>query len=114
MHGLDGRDEISLTGDSKLISKEGEKYCQPQLAGLEVKPEAIAGGNTVEEAADIFKTIIEGSGTPEQEAVVLANAAVALHVTGAFKNYEDAFAAAKESLKAGKAKACLQKLISLQ
>lgn len=115
VHGLDGYDEISLTGDSKLITKEGEKILSAiQLAGLEVKPEAIAGGNTVEEAADIFKTIIEGSGTPEQEAVVLANAAVALHVTGAFKNYEDAFAAAKESLKAGKAKACLQKLISLQ
>ncbi|MFT4093737.1 MAG: anthranilate phosphoribosyltransferase [Niabella sp.] len=115
VHGLDGYDEISLTGDSKLFTAEGEKVLSAiQLAGLEVKPEAILGGNTIDEAAHIFKTIIQGNGTPEQEAVVLANAAVALQVTGAFKSYEDAFNAAKESLRSGKANACLQKLISLQ
>lgn len=115
IHGLDGYDEISLTGDSKLITKQGEKVLSAiQLAGLEVKPEAISGGQSVEEAATIFKNIINGDGTPEQEAVVLANAAVALQVTGQYNSYEDAFAAAKESLKSGRAKACLEKLISLQ
>ncbi len=115
IHGLDGYDEISLTGDSKLITKQGEKVLSAiQLAGLEVKPEAISGGQSVEEAATIFKNIINGDGTPEQEAVVLANAAVALQVTGQYNSYEDAFAAAKESLKSGRAKTCLEKLISLQ
>src|SRR5690606_34922127 len=72
IHGLDGYDEISLTGDSKLITKQGEKVLSAiQLAGLEVKPEAISGGQSVEEAATIFKNIINGDGTPEQEAVVL-------------------------------------------
>lgn len=115
VHGLDGYDEISLTGDSKLITQDGEKVLSAiALAGAEINPETISGGATVEEAAAIFKTIIEGRGSQEQEAVVLANAAVALQVTGAFENYEDAFAAAQESLKAGKAKASLEKLISLQ
>lgn len=115
IHGLDGYDEVSLTGDSKIITKDGEKILSAiQLAGLEVKPESISGGNTVEEAASIFRTIINGKGTPEQEAVVLANAAIALQVTDAFSNYEEAFAAAKESLHSGKAKDCLEKLISLQ
>ena len=115
VHGLDGYDEISLTGDSKLFTHEGEKvFSAVQLAGMEVKPESISGGNTVEEAANIFKAIIEGKGTPEQEAVVLANAAVALQVTGSFKSYDDAFEVAKESLRSGKANTCLKKLISLQ
>lgn len=115
IHGLDGYDEVSLTGDSKIITKDGEKILSAiQLAGLEVKPESISGGNTVEEAASIFRTIINGKGTPEQEAVVLANAAIALQVTDAFSNYEEAFAAAKESLHSGKAKDCLEKLVSLQ
>ena len=115
VHGLDGYDEVSLTGDSKLLTPQGEKILSAiQLAGLEVKPEAISGGSTVAEAAQIFKSILEGNGTPEQEAVVLANAAIALQVTGEFSGYDDAFAAAKESLRSGKANACLQKLISLQ
>jgi anthranilate phosphoribosyltransferase len=115
VHGLDGYDEVSLTGDSKLFTHEGEKvFSAVQLAGMEVKPESISGGNTIEEAARIFKTIIEGKGTPEQEAVVLANAAIALQVTGLFKSYDDAFEAAKESLRSGKANTCLKKLISLQ
>lgn len=115
VHGLDGYDEVSLTGDSKLLTPGGEKILSAmQLAGLEVKPEAISGGSTVAEAAHIFKSILEGNGTPEQEAVVLANAAIALQVTDTFGSYDDAFAAAKESLRSGKAHACLQKLISLQ
>lgn len=115
VHGLDGYDEVSLTGDSKLLTPKGEKILSAiELAGLEVKPEAISGGSTVAEAAHIFKSILEGNGTPEQEAVVLANAAIALQVTDTFTSYDDAFAAAKESLRSGKANACLQKLISLQ
>ncbi len=115
VHGLDGYDEISLTGDSKLITQTGEKVLSAtELAGIEIQPEAISGGETIAEAAAIFKNIISGQGTQEQEAVVLANAAVALQVTAAFDTYEEAFDAAAESLRAGKARASLEKLISLQ
>lgn len=115
VHGLDGYDEISLTGDSKLITRDGEKVLSAiQLAGMEVKADAIEGGKSVEDAAKIFKQIIEGKGSKEQEAVVLANAAIALQVTGAYDSYETAFEAASESLLSGKANAALNKLISLQ
>jgi anthranilate phosphoribosyltransferase len=46
--------------------------------------------------------------------VVLANAAMALHCTGNYQNYEDAYNAAVESLDGGKANKVLQTLISLQ
>ncbi|GAB3009371.1 anthranilate phosphoribosyltransferase [Niabella terrae] len=115
VHGLDGYDEISLTGDSKLITQDGEKVLSAEaLAGIEVTPESISGGNSVQEAARIFKNILEGTGTPQQEAVVLANAATALQVTGAFDSYEAAFDAARESLQSGKARRSLEKLIALQ
>ena len=115
IHSLDGYDEISLTGDSKIITREGEKiYSALELGGMEVKPEAIYGGTTIEEAAQIFKQIISGNGTAAQEAVVLANAAIALLVTGNYKTYEEAFAAAEHSLRSKAALACLNKLISLQ
>lgn len=115
VHGLDGYDEISLTGDSKIIRFDGEQIVSATtLGGMEVKPESIRGGDSVEAAATIFLDIIRGKGTPEQEAVVLANAAIALQVTGAYPGYADAFEAAKESLRSGKAHQCLQKLIALQ
>jgi len=46
--------------------------------------------------------------------VVLANSAMALHCTGTYKTYEDAYNAAVESLDGGKAFQCLQKLMALQ
>jgi anthranilate phosphoribosyltransferase len=115
IHSLDGYDEISLTNDTKVITNEGEKIMTPEQLGKRmVSPQDINGGNSVEEAAKIFTTILKGEGTWAQNAVVLANAAMALHCTGNYKTYDDAYNAAVESLESGKANECLQKLISLQ
>jgi anthranilate phosphoribosyltransferase len=115
IHSLDGYDEISLTNDTKVITNEGEKIMTPeQLGKRSVSQQDIYGGNSTEEAAKIFKTILEGKGSWSQNAVVLANAAMALHCTGKYKTYDDAYAAAVESLESGKANQSLQKLISLQ
>ena len=85
-----------------------------QLGKRMVTAEDIYGGNTVEEAAKIFKKIIKGEGSWAQNAVVLANAAMALQCTGNYKNYEDAYHAAVDSLESGKANQALQTLIGLQ
>ena len=115
IHSLDGYDEISLTSDTKVINNEGEKVMTPEQLGKRmVAQEDIYGGNTVEEAAKLFTKIIKGEGSFAQNAVVLANAAMALHCTGNYKTYDDAYIAAVESLDAGKAYQTLQKLISLQ
>jgi anthranilate phosphoribosyltransferase len=115
IHGLDGYDEISLTNDTKVITASGEKVMTPEQLGKRlVHAEDIHGGNSVEEAGKIFKNILKGKGTWAQNAVVLANAAMALHCTGKFKSYDDAYQSAVESLESGKAELCLQKLISLQ
>lgn len=115
IHGLDGYDEISLTNDTKVITNAGERVMTPEQLGKRmVSATDILGGNTVEESAKIFAKILDGKGTWAQNAVVLANAAMALHCTGNFKKYEDAYAAAVESLESGRAKAGLEKLVSLQ
>ena len=115
IHSLDGYDEIALTTDTKVINNKGEYIMTPyQLGKKKVFSEELHGGKTVQEAASIFKQIIEGKGTWSQNAVVLSNAAMALFVTGQYENYDFAFQAAVKSLESGSANNCLQKLISLQ
>lgn len=115
IHSLDGYDEISLTNDTKVVTQQGEKIMTPQQLGKRMVAAAdIHGGRTPEEAARIFSTIIKGEGTWAQNAVVLANAAMALHCTGKYQQYDDAYQAAVESLESGKAYQCLQQLIALQ
>ena len=78
-----------------------------------VSPSDIHGGNTTKEAAAIFRNIISGKGTWAQNAVVLANAAVALNCTGEYSDYNQAYSAAVESLDSGKAFQVLEKLLSV-
>lgn len=115
INSLDGYDEVSLTSDTKVITADGERIMSPiQLANCQVSAADIYGGDSVEEAASIFLDILDNKGSKEQNAVVLANASLALQLTGKYNNYADAFAAADESLKTGKAMGVLKKLISIQ
>lgn len=113
LHALDGYDEISLTGDFKMISNTGEKLISPESIGMpKVTAASIAGGNTVEESAKIFDNILSGKGTPEQDAVVIANAGAALKTADPKLEFPEALAKAEESLKGGKAKEVFQKLVN--
>ncbi|MBS1512127.1 MAG: anthranilate phosphoribosyltransferase [Bacteroidetes bacterium] len=115
IHALDGYDEISLTGDTKVITNTGEKIFSAETLGKRmVNAEDIYGGNTVEDAAKIFLKILKGEGTWAQNAVVLANSAMALQCTGKYNSYENCYHAAVESLESGKAYQSLQQLISVQ
>jgi len=115
IHGLDGYDEISLTNETKVITNKGEQVLSAQYLGRRsVAAADLYGGNSVEDAAKIFTRILKGEGTWAQNAVVLANAATALELTGGYATYNDAFNAAIDSLESGKAYDVLKKLISLQ
>jgi anthranilate phosphoribosyltransferase len=115
IHSLDGYDEISLTGDTKVITNTGERIMTPEELGKRmVNATDIYGGNTVEEAAKLFTKILKGEGNWAQHAVVLANAAMALDASGGFASYEEAYGAAVDSLESGRAYGALEKLISLQ
>ncbi|MEO1053954.1 MAG: anthranilate phosphoribosyltransferase [Bacteroidota bacterium] len=113
LHALDGYDEVSLTGAFKMISNNGERIVHPQDIGLKtLKAEELAGGDTVESSAKIFKDILEGNGTVAQNEVVVANAGMALYCANQSRGMEDAVAAARESLESGKALNAFKTLIS--
>lgn len=115
LHSLDGYDEISLTSDTKVITRQGERVITPEELGKRmVMPEDIRGGDTVEEAAAVFRAILRREGTWAQNAVVLANAAMALYCTGNYATYEEAYLTAVESLESGRANQCMERLIGLQ
>jgi anthranilate phosphoribosyltransferase len=115
IHSLDGYDEISLTGDTKVITNIGEQILTAQFLGKRsVSPEDIYGGNSTEEAAKIFLRILKGEGSWAQNAVVMANAAMAIFAAGHVKDYDECLRLAIDSLESGKAYQNFQKLISLQ
>jgi len=114
IHSLDGYDEISLTNDTKVITNEGERIMTPEQIGKRmVVASDIHGGNSIEEAAKIFTTILNREGTWAQNAVVLANAAMGLFCTGNYNSYDTAYSAAVESLDSGRANDVLKKLIEI-
>ena len=72
----------------------------------------IDGGETVEEAAGLFLSILKGEGTPAQQSAVVANAGMALFCCNQKLPMSDALAMAKEALQSGKAYESFKKLMN--
>ncbi|MGB7528841.1 anthranilate phosphoribosyltransferase [Sphingobacterium cellulitidis] len=99
MHALDGYDEISLTGDFKVINNQGENYFTvDELGFTAVDANDLAGGDSIEDAAKIFRQIIEGKGTDIQNNVVLTNAAFGIKTFHPEKSFGDCYYEAETSL----------------
>ncbi|WP_140486602.1 anthranilate phosphoribosyltransferase [Flavobacterium sp. GSA192] len=113
VHALDGYDEVSLTGATKVITHSTEGMINPEDFGVRlIQQSEIEGGKTVEESAQMFLNIISGKGTEAQNNVVCANAAMAIAtVTGCTPL--EGFEQAKESLFSGKGLTALKKLQDL-
>ena len=112
LHGLDGYDEISLTGNTKIYTKKSENILSPEDFGvIPTKPESISGGGKdISSSVKIFMDIIKNNGTDAQNNVVCANAGMAI-ATILKVSHIEGFEKAKESLESGKA---LQSLVKLQ
>jgi len=104
IHALDGYDEISMTGDFKVINNQGENYYNMEELGFSpIHPQELAGGESVAEAAQTFLSILNNEGTDVQNNVVLTNAAFAIKTFHPEKSFSDCFYEAEESLMTGKA-----------
>lgn len=113
VHALDGYDEISLTGKTKVITNASEVLFSPPEIGLsKIEQSSIFGGNTIAEAAALFVKIINGQGTEAQNNVVCANAGLAIATVKQIP-HQQGVELAKESLLSGKAKHSLNTLIAL-
>ncbi len=115
VHSLDGYDEVSLTGETRLLTRRGEERLSPAALGLPAcTPDELAGGATVEENARIFLDILHGQSTPARHNVVVANSALALQCYFPGLSRDEALEKARESLDGGRALQTFRKLIDMQ
>ncbi|WP_185852340.1 anthranilate phosphoribosyltransferase [Blattabacterium cuenoti] len=117
IHSLDGYDEITLTSDVKCYTPKGERFYSIKELGIgkkqiKVNPNELKGGKNTEENIRIFISVLSGEGTLAQNEVVLTNATFALSLLNQ-DSLENNYDKAKYSLKSGKAKNILKKLLSL-
>ena len=113
LHALDGYDEISLTGGTKTISNRMEGMLHPSDFGLQtIEASKIAGGESIEESAQIFLNVLQGKGSDAQNQVVCANAGVAI-ATAKGISAKEGYEKAAEALHSGKALNALKTLQQL-
>lgn len=114
VHGLDGYDEISLTGEFKVATSTTETIYTPESIGFNRYCEQdLDGGKSSDEAARIFDRVLQGEATPAQTDCVIANAAFAIRVIEPEKSLADCIALARESMESGRALKTLKMFVEL-
>jgi anthranilate phosphoribosyltransferase len=113
VHGLDGLDEITITGTTRVAeAREGSVRTyevEPEEFGLtRAALHEIAGGDATENAA-IIRAILGGEKSPRRD-VVLLNAAAALVAAGKADRIGEAIPRAVRSIDSGAARAKLEAL----
>ncbi len=113
VHSVDGYDEISLTANVQYLSSRGENLLNPTDFGFEIlTQESLFGGDTLEQARNIFVDVIANKGTKAQNNAVIANAAAGIQCFEDKKTLLECVSIAQETLESGKANKLLNKLIS--
>jgi len=113
LHSIAGYDEISLTSSFKYFNNAGEALLEPEDLNLpRLSAQDLSGGNTMDESAKIFMDVLEGKGTAAQNAVIIANAGMALFCGDQKSGIQPALAKAKEALESGRALAAFKKLLN--
>ncbi len=114
VYALDGYDELSLTGPARVRTNEREHLLHPGDLGLPtLTQDDLFGGDTAQEAREIFLNVLNNEGTPAQLDVVAANAGLAIHTIKPGQSLTDCVAEARESIASGRAKRKLETLLSL-
>jgi anthranilate phosphoribosyltransferase len=116
VHGSDGLDEITISGESKISEvKNGEVrtyYVTPEDFGIKRAPISAIQGGDAKQNAEFIRDILSDSGGARQD-VVLMNAAAGLVAGGKASGLAQGIQLARESIGSGKAMDCLHKLIDL-
>lgn len=114
VHGLDGLDEITTTGTTRIAeAREGSVRSyevEPEEFGMKrALLEDISGGDSVENAA-IIRAVLAGERSPRRD-VVLLNAAAALAAAGKAEHIAQAIPLAEKSIDSGAAAEKLKALV---
>ena len=116
VHGLEGLDEISLCGPTKVAELRNgqvkEYTIEPESLGLKkCRLEDLRGGNA-EASAAIVRGVLRGDKGPPRD-VVLLNSGAALYVSGTAATIAEGLRLAAESIDSGKARQKLEQLIQM-
>jgi anthranilate synthase/phosphoribosyltransferase len=118
VHGLDGQDEISVTGPTRVVSLEGgevrESLFEPSSLGLPEHPlEALRVG-TAEENAAVARRLLAGERAPEAiRDAVLLNSGAALAVAGLASGIEEGYRKARAALEEGRVRDKLERIAAV-
>lgn len=115
VYGMDGLDEISACGETKVAEVRGEdiKYytIKPEDFGLQSVNKADLAGGTPQENAEITKSILLGGGTDAQKTAVALNAGACIYVEKDGITLADGIREAQEIMASGKGYDVLQGFI---
>lgn len=113
VHGSDGLDEITLTGESQVAElKNGDvtSYSlNPEKLGFKCCNSDDLKGGTPEENATMIQKILDGELGPHRD-IVLLNSAAAIYVAGKVDSLERGIQLAMDSIESGKARDKLEAL----
>lgn len=113
-HSQDGYDEITLSAPIRCVSETGERELSARDFDVaEVAPADITGGITADQSARIIRNILTGQGTEAQEAIVCANAALAMFTHEGKGTLPEYVNRGREAIRSGKALETLQRSIEL-
>jgi anthranilate phosphoribosyltransferase len=115
VHGLDGLDEITITGPTRIAeARDGTVRTyevDPEEFGMARARLADIGGGDAAENAAIVREVLSGKKSPRRDVVVL-NSAAALVAAGRADHLADAIPSAARSIDSGAAAAKLAGLVS--
>ncbi|MEZ5424918.1 MAG: anthranilate phosphoribosyltransferase [Pyrinomonadaceae bacterium] len=115
VHGTDGLDEITISGETYVVEVEKGKVkkfkIKPEDFGL--KPGSIdhLKAETPEESADIISQVLKGNRRDEARTLIIINAAAALMIGGVAKEPVKAARIAEQSIESHSAQIKLERLI---
>ncbi len=115
VHGLDGLDEITITGPTRVAEARGGAVrtyeVDPEEFGMKRATLADISGGDAKDNAAIVREVLGGKKSPRRDVVVL-NAAAALVAAGRVDHLTDGIGLAAKAIDSGAAKAKLAALAS--
>ncbi len=116
VHGSDGLDEITLSGETLVAEISDGKVrtfkVNPADFGFEVADSSKLKCSDPKQSAAIIRSIFSGNGGKGANDIAVMNSAAAIYVSGAAKTLKEAAEMATESVRNGKASAKLKQLAS--
>jgi len=116
VHGLDGLDEITLSGPSRIAElKDGvvkEYMVTPQELGVSLAPLTKLKVDDAQQSAEMIHSVLQGDPGPARD-IVLLNAGAALYAADCAETLQAGVNLAREAIDSGEAGRRLQSFITL-